>query len=138
MPIDYRKYPVNWKTEIRPAILERAEYKCEECSVGNKLWGYRDRNGHFYSSQIIEDMLDNCGRDLFDDVLSNCFDKLGNPTKPIQIVLTIAHLDHNAMNNDPSNLRALCQRCHLKKDQALHQKNSRETRDKKKGLQNLF
>jgi hypothetical protein len=25
MPIDYKKYPKNWKTEIRPAILERAK-----------------------------------------------------------------------------------------------------------------
>jgi len=29
MPIDYKKYPKNWKTEIRPKILERAGNKCE-------------------------------------------------------------------------------------------------------------
>lgn len=27
-------------------------------------------------------------------------------------VLTVAHLDHDATNNDFGNLRALCQRCH--------------------------
>lgn len=31
MPCDYRKYSKNWKTEIRPAILERAGHKCERC-----------------------------------------------------------------------------------------------------------
>jgi len=29
-----------------------------------------------------------------------------------KVVLTIAHLDHTPENNDPSNLRALCQKCH--------------------------
>ena len=29
MLCDYRKYPPNWKTEIRPSILERAGHRCE-------------------------------------------------------------------------------------------------------------
>jgi 5-methylcytosine-specific restriction endonuclease McrA len=33
-----------------------------------------------------------------------------------RVVLTIAHLDHTPENNDPSNLRALCQRCHNRYD----------------------
>ena len=28
------------------------------------------------------------------------------------VVLTVAHLDHQPEHNDPSNLRAWCQRCH--------------------------
>lgn len=35
MPIDYSKYPPNWKTEIRPAILERANNVCEFCGAEN-------------------------------------------------------------------------------------------------------
>jgi hypothetical protein len=35
MPIDYSKYPKNWKTEIRPKILERAKNRCENCGVKN-------------------------------------------------------------------------------------------------------
>lgn len=35
MPIDYSKYPPNWKTEIRPAVLARAENRCEHCGVDN-------------------------------------------------------------------------------------------------------
>ena len=35
MPIDYAKYPPNWKTEIRPRILKRANNCCEECGVEN-------------------------------------------------------------------------------------------------------
>ena len=33
--IDYKKYPPNWKTEIRPAILLRANNSCEFCGVHN-------------------------------------------------------------------------------------------------------
>jgi len=29
MPCDYRNYPPNWKTEIRPDILDRARDCCE-------------------------------------------------------------------------------------------------------------
>lgn len=35
MPCDYKNYPANWKTEIRPAILKRANDKCEFCSAVN-------------------------------------------------------------------------------------------------------
>ena len=35
MPCDYSKYPPNWRTEIRPRILERANHRCEFCGVDN-------------------------------------------------------------------------------------------------------
>ena len=35
MPIDYKKHPPNWKTEIRPEILKRANNCCEFCGVEN-------------------------------------------------------------------------------------------------------
>ena len=35
MPIDYKLYPPNWKTEIRPRILARAWNKCENCGAEN-------------------------------------------------------------------------------------------------------
>jgi len=35
VPINYKNYPPNWKTEIRPAILERAANKCEWCGFAN-------------------------------------------------------------------------------------------------------
>ena len=44
------------------------------------------------------------------------------------VVLTVAHLDHDTTNNDDSNLAALCQRCHLRHDAALHAQHAAETR----------
>ncbi len=36
MPIDYSRYPTNWKAEIVPRILVRAENLCEVCGVKNR------------------------------------------------------------------------------------------------------
>ena len=47
--------------------------------------------------------------------------------RKVRIVLTMAHLDHNPANNQHSNLKLLCQRCHLAYDQ-LHHKETRSIR----------
>jgi 5-methylcytosine-specific restriction endonuclease McrA len=102
MPIDYKKYPSNWKTEIRPSILERDNYCCAFCGIAN------------YGSRWSP-----------------------NGKKMTLIVLTIAHLDHDITNNCPSNLKALCQKCHLSYDKDHHRKNARQTQKTKKGLLEL-
>jgi hypothetical protein len=129
MPIDYKKYPTNWKSKIRPEILKRAKNKCEQCGVKNLEYGYRDPDGEFYTCQETMDMLENTGYDIFSEELSNQSFKDGNPKPPIRIVLTIAHMDHNILNNDYNNLKALCQRCHLNHDKIIHL----EKRKTKKG-----
>jgi methylphosphotriester-DNA--protein-cysteine methyltransferase len=35
MPIDYKKYPPNWRSEIVPRIKARANHCCELCGVAN-------------------------------------------------------------------------------------------------------
>ena len=39
-----------------------------------------------------------------------------HPVTGSRVILTIAHLDHTPQNNDPTNLRAWCQRCHTTYD----------------------
>jgi hypothetical protein len=48
-----------------------------------------------------------------------------HPVTGSPVVLTVAHLDHDVTNNDPANLRALCQRCHFNHDAAFHAPNRR-------------
>lgn len=48
-----------------------------------------------------------------------------NPSHPT--ILTVAHLDHTPENCDPSNLKAMCQACHLRYD-ARHHAESRAHR----------
>ncbi len=50
-----------------------------------------------------------------------------------RVVLTAAHLNHIPADCRDENLRAMCQRCHLRYDQRMHQVHARETRDRKRG-----
>ena len=51
-----------------------------------------------------------------------------HPLTGSRVVLTIAHLDHDIANNQPANLAALCQRCHLRHDAGQHKLNAALTR----------
>ena len=55
-----------------------------------------------------------------------------HPETGSKVVLTVAHLDHDTSNNRFSNLRALCQRCHLTYDAQFHADNAKVTRAAKK------
>jgi len=48
-----------------------------------------------------------------------------------RIVLTVAHLDHTPENCEPSNLKAMCQRCHLRYDADHHRETAAQTRREK-------
>src|SRR3990167_9714971 len=48
-----------------------------------------------------------------------------------KIILTVAHLNHKPEDCREENLRAMCQRCHLRYDLSLHIVNARKTRDAK-------
>lgn len=114
MPIDYSKYPPNWKTEIVPRILTRADHKCEFCGVENKAkltslaFMIRDVTRYKLKRFWISNESDVKRMAPFSD------DKI----KIITVVLTIAHLDHDEENHNVSDdrLAALCQYCHLNYD----------------------
>lgn len=128
MPCDYKRdYHPEWKTKIRPDILERDGNCCKFCGVQNYSYIFRDdMGGWFYCDDWLK-VKENGGGFY-----------LTKGDGRIKIVLTIMHLDHDTKNNDYENLAAGCQKCHLNYDKKHHAKNSKETRRKKKGLQELF
>lgn len=105
MPINYKLYPPNWKTELRPAVLQRAKNACEFCKVPN--YAVARWNGDKYETTGEKYATIGEARKAKDKRLFRDW---------IIIVLTVAHLDHDIGNNELSNLRALCQRCHLDYD----------------------
>ncbi len=107
MPCDYTKYPKDWK-EIRRMILFRADNQCE---CGGE-----------------------CGLHRTDPGPRRCCERHGTPSRWARgkIVLTIAHLNHDTTDNRPENLKAMCQRCHLRYDSQLHARNSAATRARKR------
>lgn len=106
-PENKKLYPKNWK-EIREKILKRANNCCEFCGVKNHAVGYRTEDGEFVESDGMQQEADTL-----------------DGLKLIKIVLTIAHLDHNPKNNEQSNLKALCQKCHNNYD-IEHRKETRQ------------
>lgn len=111
-PENKSRYPKNWK-EIRLSILERADNKCEFCGAPNHQWRMKtDEGKEFYEDDPMQ---------LETWV---CVDGM----KATKIVLTIAHLDHQPENCDPENLRALCQRCHLRYDKEHHAESRRNNK----------
>ena len=120
MPCDYKKYPKNWKTEIVPAVLARAGEMRESGKI------------------IKEAECEFCG------ILNHSFKATQDPkTKELKlskVVLTIAHLDHDAENHNVAmdRLKALCQKCHNQYDAPMRRQNSAKTRATKKGMQDLF
>ena len=55
-----------------------------------------------------------------------------HPITNSKVILTVAHLDHDPQNCIDTNLKALCQRCHLKYDNEHHKRNAAATRLRKK------
>jgi 5-methylcytosine-specific restriction endonuclease McrA len=102
MPINYKEYHPKWSL-IRRMILRRAKNKCEECGVVNHSYVHRRTR-------------EQC---LIDDEGATW------------IVLTISHQDQDKHNNRFSNLKALCQRCHLRHDIDHHVANRKYGRKHK-------
>lgn len=133
-PENRTRYPANWK-EVRATILNRAGHRCEKCHVpngariargtGDDVDTYMDATGYVYNAETGELL----GRRRMSDY---------NVGSMVTIVLTIAHLDHQPENCDPENLRAWCQRHHLRYDAQHHAKNARETRRAKLNNLELF
>ena len=55
-----------------------------------------------------------------------------HPVTGSKVILTVAHLDQDKKNNRFKNLKALCQRCHLKHDLPHHIFNRKYGRNYKK------
>lgn len=118
MPIDYKQYPPNWLTEIRPAILARAgeirdaggaiiqEASCEFCGVPNHTWVLRKKTVDFREIEYAGTSKSVPVNDWIE-----CYEGEGR-----RVIITTAHLDRDKTNNNLFNLAALCQRCHLNHD----------------------
>ena len=111
MPIkDKSKYPKNWKSLSDYIRFERAGGRCE-CEGECGL---------------------HHGRRCIEKHAGEAYYAKG------KIVLTVAHLNHNPSDNRLENLKAMCQRCHLRYDTEHHKINSAKTRRAKKNTFELF
>ncbi len=123
-------YGPQWLKEIRPSILARANYRCEQCGKRNRTvvetvtcpfheleprmyWRELKRFNHWHNfeGQIVNVIFE------------------AQRIREVLVVLTIAHLDHDPSNTDDKNLKALCQWCHLNYDRLHHAQTRAERKD---------
>jgi hypothetical protein len=133
-PENLARYPKDWK-QIRERILVRAEHRCEKCKAPNRTRiarGGGDDAGT-YMLDTAEVFCAETGRRLGQCRMSDY-----EVARMVDVVLTIAHLDHAPENCADDNLRAWCQRCHLRYDQAHHQTNAQASRRARVGQSELF
>jgi 5-methylcytosine-specific restriction endonuclease McrA len=116
-PENKNRYPGNWPA-ISQATKDRAGNKCEFCGLDNYAIGYRDLTGNFHAIEK------SCSGDIEADEARQ------KGYKIIQIILTVAHLDHTPENCSPDNLKALCQRCHNRYDTGHRKQSRHETKYK--------
>lgn len=94
-PENKARYPKDWKA-ISLRIRERSGQRCEcegECGLHRTTPGPR-----------------------------RCTERNGEPAKWAKgkVILTVAHLDHQPEHCADDNLKAMCQRCHLRYDAKHH------------------
>jgi 5-methylcytosine-specific restriction endonuclease McrA len=133
-PENKARYPKDWKA-IRARILERAGNCCEQCKVANHTRIARG-TGEDADTYMTDDARWYCADtgECYGERRMSDYDVL----RMTDIVLTIAHLDHTPENCADDNLKALCQRCHLRYDAEHHARSSQATRHSRKAIGDLF
>lgn len=122
MPIraeNKKRYPKDWKkiSHHRRFVVAKGRCECKgECGIDH------------------EEENDSFGRCIMADFGGTgderCHAEHGKPhdvTGSI-VCLTVAHLDHQPENNHPSNLKAMCQRCHNRYDMAMRRAGTKRRR----------
>ena len=107
-------YPIDWPQISVAVRFQRAGSKCEQCGRP-----HRTRVAHLGDGR----WWDEASRSWRSDRGKRITIRAGFSLAAVQttyVVIACEHLDHDPGNNQPSNLRALCQRCHMIHDAAEH------------------
>lgn len=133
-PENRARYPKDWPT-ISASIRERAGDRCEKCKAPNRTRIARGagKDEGTYMLDTAEVFCAETGEHLGQCRMSDY-----ELSHMVDVVLTVAHLDHTPENCDPSNLRAWCQRCHLRYDAQHHKATAQATRRTRAGQLELW
>lgn len=108
MPVNYNRYPSDWFGRLHRIVWDRAKGCCEECGLphGAHVWSHKVP---MYRGK----------KRVYRVVWTNINEPKPHPSaKIVKVILTKAHLDHDADNKNvhPSRLRLWCQLDHLRYD----------------------
>lgn len=126
MPINKSLYPKNWR-EISLAVRSHANWTCQNCGKPCRQPGQSWDEFHAHLLHEVEfPWFEQAAEEL---------PAGGFKYYPTRFVLTVAHLDGNPANCDPSNLKALCAPCHLRLDVNQHVRSRSGSKYQKRRVQ---
>lgn len=131
-------YPIDWR-ELSAAIrFGRAAGRCEGCRRPHGAWVWHLGDGRWWD-ETAATWRDGRGRALAGSGPAPTL--AGAPPyrlRRTRVVLAAAHRDHDPTHNRPTNLVALCQRCHLNHDRTGHLRRRRLAHMARYALGDLF
>ena len=125
-------YPIDWVQISRRVRFERARGRCESCGRPHGLRVTQLPDGRWWdeAGHVWRD--DAGGAAPWPDIVEFA------AARPKRVWLGAAHLDHDPQNSSWRNLRALCQRCHLRHDRPEHRRRRRLTWLRRRAGGDLF
>lgn len=158
-PENRARYPRDWPN-ISAGIRERAGHRCEWVEAGQRCACMQYAVGNWLSKEGFLRWIPEHGNGPCDAAGQGLrwpsmdrwtfgearefaseldWDEIaGDSPKPIVIVLTVAHLNHQPEDCRPENLAAWCQRHHLAYDHEHHRASAQITRRARGGTLELF
>ena len=125
-------YPIDWRELSQVVRFDRAGGRCEVCCRPHGRTIHHLGDGRWFDP-LDELWRDDRGREIdwpsYRDYAA---------IRRTKVVLATAHLDHDPGNNRARNLKALCQRCHLRHDRQEHRRRTRITVLKRRALGDLL
>lgn len=106
-PENKERYPANWNEISKRIRFERARNRCEctgECGD--------DHTNESYNIEYGRKPNPRC----------SAFNYSPHPITGSNVILTVAHLNHEIEDCSDKNLKAMCQRCHNKMDAPMRRK----------------
>lgn len=133
MPMKREHYPADWES-ISLRAREAAGWRCETCGAPQRVLIVRLKADPFVYRELTPAEEAHAAAHGWHDPAWH---------KPVRVVLTVHHRGvpypdgrpgdpHDKMDVRPENLAALCQRCHLREDIAVHAANRAKTRAARK------
>ena len=105
-------YPIDWPELSQAIRFGRAKGLCEACARPHKASVLCLSDGRWYhDGRWTDGRGRTCAAPWGPDL---------DAARVTRVILATAHLDHDVANSDPSNLKCLCQRCHIIHDRPHH------------------